>query len=81
MIVAVPGGLGVAPRRRSIGASGTLIKHVEGSSVAKHCTKNLLGETTGGLTHVSECGPGPKRSGASPRTPIVSVVPGTGNMA
>lgn len=81
-IVTVSGGFGVASRRRSIGAPGTVMKHLELSTGAKHCAKILDGRTSGGVTHVSERGPKPKISGktsvASPVSPVPSVLPGTG---
>ncbi len=81
VIVAVPGGFGVTSRRRSMGSPGTVMKHGEGAPVAKHCAWSSVGCRSGGLTHVSLCGPGRCITVASPVAPIVTVVPGTGNMA
>lgn len=81
VIVTYVGGLGVSPRTRTVVPPGTVIKHVEGSSVAKHCEIDEKGETVGGLTHHTKNGTGEKhkRSGGSPVPPGASAVhPGTG---
>lgn len=60
---------------------GTVIKHVEGSSVTKHCITDEDGYASGGLPHHTENGTGKKRI-RSVKTPVPPGVgagsPGTG---
>lgn len=54
VIVAGVGGLGVSPRTASVVPPGTVIKHLEGSPVAKHCATGKDGYSSGGLPHHTE---------------------------
>ncbi len=75
------GGFGVSPRTEAVVPPGTVIKHVEGPSVAKHCEARFDGITSGGFPHHTEKGSGKnrKRSVTSPVTPGTSVgTTGTG---
>lgn len=81
VMVAYVGGFGVTPRTRTVVPAGTVMKHVEGRSVAKHCMADKNGDTVGGLTHHTENGPGKKHKFPVPPPvpPGASAVPpGTG---
>lgn len=80
--VTVTGGLGVAPRTRTLVTSGTRIKPLEAMSVAYPCEKNAYGDSAGGLTHHTKNGSKKYRyrSVHSPLVPGASIAPGIGNV-
>lgn len=58
VIVTLLGGVGVAPRTRTLVPSGTTMSPLENVSGTHPCRKNEKGERAGGFTHHTEKGSG-----------------------